>query len=438
MRTCEACGFDNAVDGRPCPLCGAATSVGKLDEVPTLNVGDGVTPGGKHLPSLPPGFLYAGRFLVEKLLGRGGMGTVYEVLDTTDGRTLALKTLTFSGDDDSAERFRREIEMLSRIRHPGVPRIHGWGKNPIEGDVELFFVSDYIRGRDLRAHLADHGSVPVAEACRIGAEIADALAAAHAIGIVHRDVKPQNVMVAEDASIRLLDFGVARGTGLDLKTITKTGMIVGTPEYMSPEQLDSHRVDERSDLYSLGVVLFELVAGRRPFEAETPVAVAMKHLRDEPPPLRTMKSGIPAWYERIVERSLQKSPGKRWPSAADLAAELRKTRVEAAPRKRKLPNGDFLITDEAGTTDWALVVATPKKQPEWSTGALRFEERYYKLAAEDPPGSDKTAPERWFYRFVIWPEQEVFRRVVDYVPDQKPPEPESGGMLGGLKKWLPK
>ena len=212
--------------------------------------------------------MFGERYRVVSLLGSGGMGQVFRVEDQTSGQALALKVLRpLDGDDgDRVRRFQREIQILTRIQHPAVLRILDWGDSP----AGLYFVTELVDGEDLKLAIRRRGPWPAAEAAALGATLADALAAAHAQGVVHRDVKPNNVMIARDGSVRLLDFGLARGAGIDLTTLTRTGTILGTPGYMSPEQFDAHGVDERSDLYSLGVVLFEVLTGRLPFTRPDP------------------------------------------------------------------------------------------------------------------------------------------------------------------------
>jgi len=443
MKTCEGCGFDNVEEGKTCPLCGQMSGVRTIadDEAPTVDlpagaspgIGGAKTPGGSRYAAYPPGHLYGNRFRIDGLLGRGGMGTVYRVHDLTENRDLALKILHQSeaDDPDGSERFQREIEMLSKIRHPAVPRIFGWGAN----GNERFFVAELVDGSDLKTDIVRKGKWAPAEAAKLAATVADALGMAHALGIIHRDVKPHNIMIARDGSVRLLDFGVARGIGLDMKTITKTGMIVGTPEYMSPEQLDSHRVDERSDIYSLGVVMFELATGQLPFHGETPIAIAMKHMSHTPPAPRSISPGVPAWFERIVLRCLEKDPSKRFGSAAELALELRLPREAKGPSSRKLPSGDSVVEDDAGVSNWALVLSSPREKNGWSLGmALQFRDRYYKMKEALPPGAGKS----WVYRFSFWPSEEILRKAVDYEADCAEQTRVSDATFASkLKKWIP-
>src|SRR6185295_11619835 len=208
------------------------------------------------------GQVFADRYRVDALIGAGGMGQVFRARDTRDHRDLALKVLHASHEEDAdrSERFKREIGILSRIKHPAVPAIMDFGLH----ESELFFVSELVDGTDLKTEIKRRGPWNPVDAAALAAAVADALAAAHALGVVHRDVKPSNIMIGRDGSVKLLDFGLARGVGIDVTTLTRTGTIVGTPSYMSPEQFDTHGVDERSDIYSLGVVLFEMRTGKLP------------------------------------------------------------------------------------------------------------------------------------------------------------------------------
>jgi len=436
MRTCESCGFENAEAGKACALCGASEVLTpRPDDLATLELSrrGRAGEGSETARAAAVGRVYAGRYRVDAFIGSGGMGQVFRVRDLEGGQDLALKVLhpLVEEDADRSDRFRREIAILAKIRHPAVPRIHGWGTQ----DGALFFVSELVEGHDLKADIQGRGAWPPAEAARLAATIADALAAAHALGIVHRDVKPNNIMLAGDGSVRLLDFGLARGSGIGMSTLTRTGMIVGTPGYMSPEQFDGHGVDERSDVYSLGVVLFELLTARLPFMGQTPIAVAMKHKTEPPPPPRTLRREVPAWLDRIVLRCLEKDPAARFASASELAAELRKPRTGAGPQRRRLPSGDLLVEDESETSDWALVLAAPEEKSGWAAGmALRYGDRYYRLGQVAAPTE---ASQRWTYRFGFWPEGEVFRRIVDYEQDCAEREAARSSGLGvRLQKWI--
>jgi serine/threonine-protein kinase len=359
------------------------------------------------------GQTYAQRYRIDTLLGRGGMGEVYRVHDLTTGVDRALKILnartpSIEDDDDGVERFRREIGMLSKIDHPGVLRIVDSGTH----DNRLFFVSELIDGHNLENDPLPR-PWPVSKASGLVASVADALTAAHAAGVVHRDVKPSNIMIATDGSVKLLDFGLARPSGVDATTLTRVGVIVGTPTYMSPEQFESRWLDARSDIYSLGVVLFELLTAKPPFVADTPLALAMLHKAEEPPSLRSLRSDLPGWIERVVLRCLQKDPDKRFARAEELARELRRVR-ESTPARR-LPSGDVVIEDDAATGGWALELRSASEKTGWTPGTvLHFYDRYYKLAQVAAPEANDSG---WLYRFGLLPQTEVIRKMVDYRED---------------------
>ncbi len=408
-RTCESCGFDNAEVGHDCPLCGlSAVTMAPSGDAPTLALAQ-TTSSVEFDPAHTP--MFAGRYRIEELLGKGGMGDVYRVRDTVGGRDLALKILRRDAGSQSKglDRFRREIAVLTKLRHPAIPAIFDHG---VEGS-HLYFVCEIVRGQDLRMELRRRGLFPVKDAVALAAVVADALAAAHAEGVVHRDVKPANIMVADDGSIRLVDFGLARPEGIDVERVTQTGEFVGTPAYMSPEQFDARTVDARTDVYSLGVVLFEILTGQAPFSASSVMSMAMKHLKEAPPAPSVSRPDLPPWLDRLVLKCLEKEPSRRFATAALLAEELRLPRTAAVSRPRRLPSGDSVMQAESGAAEWALVLAAAGEKEGWTAGmGLRFEDRIFRLVRVDPPGTFRKG--LWTYRFTPWPEGEVIRRLVDY------------------------
>ena len=410
FRTCESCGFDNAEVGHDCPLCGVpAASVTPSPDAPTLALHE--TGSAPFDPLQTP--VFKERYRVEELLGKGGMGDVYRVHDTVSGRDLALKVLRRDASTNSAtvDRFRREIAVLTRLRHPAILRIFDHGTQ----GADLFFVSEIVHGQDLRLALKKRGPFPLNDAVALAAVVADALSAAHAEGVVHRDVKPANIMLAAEGAIRLVDFGLARPEGLDVERVTRTGEFVGTPTYMSPEQFDARTVDARSDVYSLGVVLYEMLTGHPPFRASSVMAMAMKHQQEPPPPPSASRPDLPPWIDRLVLKSLDKQPSRRFATASMMADELRLPRTGATARPRKLPSGDSVVQAESASAEWALVLAAPFEKAGWTPAmALRFEDRIFRLVRVDAPAARKG---RWTYRFTIWPQGEVIRRLVDYDAD---------------------
>jgi|GEM_PF-1186592 len=432
-QTCPACGYESVPDGKDCPLCGVAAEEVTLgvSEMPTVGLPPRDEAGD---PRFKPGDLFLDRWRLEAVCGRGGMGTVYRVTELASGRVMALKVLSREAADepDGIDRFRREVEILSRLKHAAVPAIYGFG---VVGD-RPYFLEELLEGGDLKSSIRSRGAFPAPEAAALVATMADALEAAHRLGVIHRDVKPQNILLAKDGSARLVDFGVARSVARDMKTITKTDVVLGTPEYMSPEQLDSHRVDARSDVYSLGIVLFELLTGQLPFTGDTPLGLAIKH-KTEPPPLpRSLKADVPAWLERVVLKCLEKDKVKRYATAGELAADLRRKRTTVAVRQRRLPNGDQLVEDDADVSGASLVLSAAREKTGWTPGmALVFEGRHHRLEEVLPAVAEG---ERWTYRFVPWPEEAVLRLVVDYEADAAERAARPPALGERLKGWFGK
>ena len=384
---------------------------------------------------MEPGSLFDGRYVLDAAIGRGGMGRIFRARDEASGRIVALKVLERRPDDDPAlaERFRQEIRILSQLRHPAVPSVLDWG----ESEGSLYFAADFIDGTTLKSENARRGRWPAGEAAALAGVVADALAAAHVLGVVHRDVNANNIMIAADGQVNLIDFGIARHLDVDVTRITATGTIVGTPAYMAPEQFESRVVDARTDIYSLGVVLFEMLTGRLPFTGETPMSLAMQHRLEAPSSPRALAPDVPAWLDRLVLRCLDKNPGKRVTSAAALSRELSASRQDRAPRRRRLPSGDVVVEDASQRTEWALVLASSTPKSGWAPGlALRYEDRFYQLAQIDAPaGKDQTA--RWSYCFVHWPESVVFRGAVDYEQDcAERAAADAATLRGRLKRWF--
>lgn len=408
---CLECGFELVEEGSSCAVCGAETVSGTLpfERARTLNQDD-ATPARRRPRggAFGAGEVFAGRYEIISPLGRGGMGAVYRVRDMKDESQRALKVLHATAEDDNAAvRFRREIEILSRIKHPGIVEIYDFGVV----DDRMYFTAELIDGDDLRTVLRKRGVFSTEEVARIGARVAEALGAAHRMGIVHRDVKPHNVMIRIDGRVTLLDFGVARGAGIDMNTVTATGVIVGTPEYMPPEQFQGHRVDARSDVYSLGIVLYELLSGAVPFRADTPVALGMQHMGTMPAPIRSQRPNVPAWLERIVFKCLEKDPSARYLDGAEVATELDRPRT-GERRTRTLSTGDQVIEDDSETNQWALTLVTADERKSWTVDmALQFDGRFYRLA------DVRSMSGKWFYRFQWWPDEQILRKVIDYDQD---------------------
>src|SRR5262245_49712216 len=269
-----------------------------------------------------------GPYEVVTLLGAGGMGEVYSARDTRLERTVALKVLTLPADDTRAgsrlERFRREARAISRLSHPHICSLLDVG----EQDGRAFLVMEHVAGETLAARLAE-GRMPLERALRHGIQIAGALDAAHRQGIVHRDLKPANVMLTRDG-VKLLDFGLAKLqpdaddalAATATAELTTEGTVLGTVAYMPPEHLDGAECDARGDIFSLGVVLYEMVCGRRPFEGESKPRVMAAILEQEPPPASSREPTVPPVLDHVLRRCLAKDPEERWQTASDVGIAL--------------------------------------------------------------------------------------------------------------------
>jgi beta-lactam-binding protein with PASTA domain/tRNA A-37 threonylcarbamoyl transferase component Bud32 len=268
------------------------------------------------------------RYHLASHLARGGMADVYLGQDTLLGRKVAIKVLhaQFSNDEAFVKRFRREAQAAANLANPNIGGVYDWG----QAGNTYFIVMELVDGRSLRDVLRSEGALLPRRAAEIGAEVASALAAAHRAGLVHRDVKPGNILLATDGTVKVTDFGIARAWD-DSQELTKTGAVIGTATYFSPEQAQGTPADERSDVYSLGVVMYEMLAGRPPFQGDSPVAVAYQHVSSSAPPPSTLNSDVPPELDAVVTRALQKDPAFRYQTADEFKADLTRILAGQAP-----------------------------------------------------------------------------------------------------------
>ena len=313
----------------------------ELDEPP--GAGDGPDGGGVDPPGEDRLGQRIGHFRLVSVLGRGGMGVVYLAEDLTLRRKVALKVLpaAVAADPERRSRFLREARAASAVAHPSVAAVFEVG----EEGADLFLVMEHVAGQTLHDRLAARGALDLGEARRIAAEIAAGMAAAHEAGVIHRDLKPANVMIAAGGDVKILDFGIARsiapasGEPLEVAPTltagaTAEGRILGTPGYMAPEQMYGRAVDARADVFSFGVLLYEMITGARPFAGETSIERLVAVSRDTPPPPSARRPGVPRALDRLILRCLEKRPEDRFPSFREILAALA-AGESPAPRPRR-------------------------------------------------------------------------------------------------------
>jgi serine/threonine-protein kinase len=262
------------------------------------------------------------RYEIHRRLARGGMAQVYLARDQMLDRPVAVKELVaeFASDPSFVERFRREAQAAANLAHPNIVGVYDWGTQ----DGTYFIVMEYVDGPSLSQVIRRDGPLHPHRSAELASEVAAALGFAHSRGVVHRDVKPGNVLLTGSGQAKVTDFGIARALSAPDDDLTQAGSVMGTATYFSPEQAQGLPVDPRSDLYSLGVVLYEMVTARTPFTGDTPLAIAYKHVQDPPPPPSTIIPDLPAGVEAIIMKLLRKRPDERYSSAEDLRADLRR------------------------------------------------------------------------------------------------------------------
>ncbi|MFE2226990.1 protein kinase domain-containing protein [Streptomyces kronopolitis] len=268
-----------------------------------------------------------GRYQLRDLLGAGGMAAVHLAYDSVLDREVAIKTLHTELGREQAfrERFRREAQSVAKLTHTNIVSVYDSGEDELDGAMVPYIVMEYVAGQPLRSDLdtdvAQHGAMPTEKALKITADVLAALEVSHEMGLVHRDIKPGNVMLNKRGVVKVMDFGIARAMQSGVTSMTQTGMVVGTPQYLSPEQALGRGVDARSDLYSVGIMLFELVTGQLPFDADSPLAIAYAHVQEEPPVPSGINSALPPAVDALVARALKKNPNERFPTAEAMRDE---------------------------------------------------------------------------------------------------------------------
>ncbi len=291
---CPKCHFDNPSDSKFCKECG--TQIIPSKDIPVTETLE--TPKEE----LTTGSTYAGRYQIIEELGKGGMGKVYKANDTKINEKIALKLIRpeVAADKKTIERFSNELKFARKIRHNNVCQMYDLN----EEKGSHYITMEYVRGEDLKRLIRKMGQLSVGQVIPIAKQVCDGLAEAHRLGVIHRDLKPQNIMVDEEGNARVMDFGIARS--IMGKGITGAGVMIGTPEYMSPEQVEGKETDQRSDIYSLEVILYETVTGRVPFEGDTPFTIGVKHKSEIPRDPRELNTQIPEDLSRVILRCIER------------------------------------------------------------------------------------------------------------------------------------
>jgi len=282
---------------------------------------------------LTRGTTIGGRYEIIEELGKGGMGKVYRVLDKKVEEEVALKLLNpeIAADEKTIERFRNELKFARKISQRNVCRMYDLN----EGEGTHFITMEYVPGEDLKSTISRMGQLSVGKAISIAKQVCEGLSEAHQLGVVHRDLKPQNIMIDKKGNARIMDFGIARS--LEVKGLTETGMMIGTPEYMSPEQAEGKDVDLRSDIYSLGIILYEMVTGTVPFEGDTPLSIALKHQAETPRNPKEINDQIPEDLSRVILKCMEKDKEKRYKRTEEVLSELKKIEKGLPTAERIVP-----------------------------------------------------------------------------------------------------
>ena len=337
---CPKCHSGNPDSQQFCGKCG--TRLPPAEDIAALSTKSLVTP----LLELTTGSVFAGRYQIVELLGEGGMGKVYKVIDRQLNEEVALKLIKpeIASDKKTIKRFSNELKLSRKISHRNVGRMYELMKD----QGALFITMEYVPGQDLKGLVGQSGRLAVGTTISIAKQVCEGLAEAHRLGVIHRDLKSQNIMIDKGGNARIMDFGIARS--LTGKSLTRVGAMIGTPEYMSPEQTEAEELDQRSDIYSFGVILYEMITGQLPFEGDTPLSVAMKHKTEIPTDPKKLNPQIPDDLSRLILKCLEKDKSSRYQDAEELRLDLENIEMSiptierVVPRKKTLTSKEITVT----------------------------------------------------------------------------------------------
>jgi serine/threonine-protein kinase len=342
--------------------------------------------------------LLGGRYELDGVVGRGGMAEVYRARDLRLDRIVAVKTLRedLARDQTFQARFRREAQSAASLNHPSIVAVYDTGEDTTPTSHVPFIVMEYVDGRTIRDLLRDDRRLLPERALEITDGVLRALDYSHRNGIVHRDIKPGNVMLNRQGEIKVMDFGIARAMSDAQATMTQTAQVIGTAQYLSPEQARGERVDSRSDLYSVGCLLYELLTGRPPFTGDSPVAIAYQHVRENPIPPSRVDPELPAWADPIVLRAMAKDPGERYQTAAEMRSDIQRALSGYPVGVQMRPTGAYAGPGGPGTRRMDPLGAT-QLQGTGVTGGIPP----YEYGPPDGGGQDQYPPGR--RKRPIWP-----------------------------------
>jgi len=337
---CPKCHFKNPDNSVYCSTCGIQLPSSEEITIPQTETLETPT------EELTRGSTFAGRYEIIEELGKGGMGKVYRVEDKKVKEEVALKLIKpeVASDKKTIERFSNELKMARKIVHKNVGRMY----ELMEEKGIHFITMEYVPGQDLKGLIRQSRQLTVGTTINIAKQLCEGLTEAHRLGVIHRDLKPSNIMMDKEGNVRIMDFGIARS--IKGKGITGTGVMIGTPEYMSPEQVEGLEVDQRSDIYSLGVILYEMMTGKVPFEGETPLSIALKHKTEMPPDPKKINIQIPGGLSRLILRCLAKDKQERFQDVDAVISELRSVEEEIPTREKAVPKRKLITSREITVT----------------------------------------------------------------------------------------
>src|SRR6202451_2796621 len=324
MILCTHCNTANPDFAETCSRCGSPLPIADSE---TIQMVDPTT--------INPGSDFGPRYRIESLLGQGGMGRVYKGYDKELNRIVAIKVVRqgVMGETDALSRFKQELCLASKISHKNILRMHDLG----EVDGMKFITMAYVDGRDLHQIIKDSSKLPLERVLKFATQLAGALAAAHAENVVHRDLKPQNILVDKNDQVYISDFGLAKSFAEGAVGMTQSGALLGTPRYMSPEQVEANPADQRSDLYAYGLILYEMSTGDVPFTGESTLKVMYQRIQELPKDPQTVNPSLPPWFSEVIMRCLEREPETRYQTATEILVDLRASHPEmpmrGAPRR---------------------------------------------------------------------------------------------------------